>query len=99
DRLRRRRDRLAGHGRQHRDRERARPHDHPPCQRQERLMTMLIPGSEIFSSRPVDPDELRCTLPTELPVQTVSQDQADRLDPLTYEVVRHRLWSVTDEMS
>jgi N-methylhydantoinase B len=61
-------------------------------------MTMLIPGSEIFSSRPADPDELRRSLPTALQTHTVSQDRADQLDPLTYEVVRHRLWSVTDEM-
>ena len=31
-------------------------------------------------------------------MHTVTQEQIDALDPLTYEVVRHRLWSVTDEM-
>jgi N-methylhydantoinase B len=31
-------------------------------------------------------------------VHSVTQEQVDGLDPLTYEVVRHRLWSVTDEM-
>lgn len=61
-------------------------------------MTMPIPGSEIFSSRPVDPDELARSLPSTLAVHTVSQEQVDALDPLTYEVIRHRLWSVTDEM-
>ena len=61
-------------------------------------MTMMIPGSETFSSRPVDPDDLRRSLPSGLRTHTVSQERADRLDPLTYEVVRHRLWSVTDEM-
>ena len=59
---------------------------------------MPIPGSEIFSSRPVDPDELARSLPSTLAVHTVSQEQVDALDPLTYEVIRHRLWSVTDEM-
>jgi N-methylhydantoinase B len=59
---------------------------------------MPIPGSELFSSRPVDPDELARSLPTALPVHSVTQEQVDALDPLTYEVVRHRLWSVTDEM-
>ena len=59
---------------------------------------MPIPGSELFSSRPVDPDELARSLPTALPVHSVTQEQVDGLDPLTYEVVRHRLWSVTDEM-
>jgi len=61
-------------------------------------VTMPIPGSELFSSRPVDPDELARSLPTALPVHSVTQEQVDGLDPLTYEVVRHRLWSVTDEM-
>ena len=61
-------------------------------------MTMAIPGSEIFSSRPVDPDVLTRSLPPSLPVHTVTQEQIDNIDPLTYEVVRHRLWSVTEEM-
>ena len=61
-------------------------------------MTMLIPGSEIFSSRPVDPEELRRSLPTGLVTHSVRPEKVDELDPLTYEVVRHRLWSVTDEM-
>ncbi|GAB3576212.1 hydantoinase B/oxoprolinase family protein [Amycolatopsis endophytica] len=61
-------------------------------------MSMPILGSETFSSRPVDPAELRRSLPTALPVHSVTQEQVDALDPLTYEVVRHRLWSVTDEM-
>ncbi|MEA5362581.1 hydantoinase B/oxoprolinase family protein [Amycolatopsis sp., V23-08] len=61
-------------------------------------MSMPIPGSEQFSSRPVDVDELRRSLPSTLDVHSVTQDQIDALDPLTYEVVRHRLWSVTDEM-
>jgi N-methylhydantoinase B len=61
-------------------------------------MTMPIPGSEVFSSRPVDPDELQRSLPSTLATHTVTQEQIDALDPLTYEVVRHRLWSVTDEM-
>jgi N-methylhydantoinase B len=61
-------------------------------------MTMAVPGSERFSSRPIDPDTLATQLPASLPVHTVTQEQIDALDPLTYEVVRHRLWSVTDEM-
>lgn len=58
----------------------------------------MIPGSEIFVSRPVDPEVLRRSLPSKLQVHSVTQEQVDALDPLTYEVVRHRLWSVTDEM-
>ncbi|GAA0274535.1 hydantoinase B/oxoprolinase family protein [Cryptosporangium japonicum] len=61
-------------------------------------MTMPIPGSERFASRPVDPDALAAELPDSLPVHSVTQEQIDELDPLTYEVIRHRLWSVTEEM-
>ncbi|MHC1559946.1 hydantoinase B/oxoprolinase family protein [Actinomycetospora sp. C-140] len=61
-------------------------------------MTMAVPGSERFSSRPIDPATLAAGLPASLPVHTVTQEQIDAVDPLTYEVVRHRLWSVTDEM-
>lgn len=61
-------------------------------------MTAPVPGSEVFSSRPVDPEGLARSLPASLPTHTVTQEQIDALDPLTYEVVRHRLWSVTDEM-
>ena len=61
-------------------------------------MTAPIPGSEVFSSRPTDLDALARSLPPSLPVHTVTQEQIDAVDPLTYEVIRHRLWSVTDEM-
>src|SRR6195952_1078923 len=61
-------------------------------------MVMAVPGSERFSSRPIDPHALAAQLPASLQTHTVSQEQVDGLDPLTYEVVRHRLWSVTDEM-
>lgn len=61
-------------------------------------MAMAVPGSEAFASRPVDPDVLTASLPSSLPVHSVTQDQIDGLDPLTYEVIRHRLWSVTEEM-
>lgn len=61
-------------------------------------MNAVIPGSEIFSSRPISPEDLRAKLPETLKVHTVTQEQIDALDPLTYEVIRHRIWSVTDEM-
>lgn len=61
-------------------------------------MALPVPGSEIFESRPINPDEFRHRLHASLPVHDVSQEQIDGVDPLTYEVVRHRLWSVTDEM-
>lgn len=58
----------------------------------------MIPGSEAFATRPVDPETLIRSLPSRLKVHSVTQQMIDELDPLTYEVVRHRLWSVTDEM-
>ncbi len=61
-------------------------------------MSMTVPGSERFASRPVDPAAVAAGLPESLKVHTVTQEQIDELDPLTYEVVRHRLWSVTEEM-
>lgn len=61
-------------------------------------MHITIPGSEVFVSRPVAPEELLRSLPPSLQVHTVSQEVIDAVDPLTYEVIRHRLWSTTDEM-
>ena len=62
-------------------------------------MTMPIPGSELFSSRPVDPDELAALAARpRCPCTASPRSRSTALDPLTYEVVRHRLWSVTDEM-
>jgi N-methylhydantoinase B len=39
-------------------------------------MTMLIPGSEIFSSRPVDPEELRRSIPTGLVTHAVRPEKS-----------------------
>ena len=61
-------------------------------------MAFPVPGSEMFTSRPVDAATFRAELPPALAVHDVGQEQIDALDPLTYEVVRHRIWSVTDEM-
>ena len=40
-------------------------------------MTAPIPGSEVFSSRPIDVDALARSLPPSLPVHTVTQEQID----------------------
>lgn len=61
-------------------------------------MSFPVPGSEVFASRPIDPERFVQELPPTLKVHNVTQEQIDALDPLTYEVIRHRLWSVTDEM-
>jgi N-methylhydantoinase B len=58
-----------------------------------------IPGSEAFTTRSADPDAVLDALPPTLALHQVSDDDVARLDPLTYEVVRHRLWSITDEMA
>src|SRR5882762_8346727 len=61
-------------------------------------MVMQILGSELYTSRPIDPADFVNELPKSLAVHTTPPEASDALDPLTYEVVRHRLWSVTDEM-
>src|SRR5258705_2383133 len=61
-------------------------------------MVMQILGSERYTSRPIDPEQFVHELPESLQLHTTSPEASDALDPLTYEVVRHRLWSVTDEM-
>jgi N-methylhydantoinase B len=61
-------------------------------------MVMQILGSQRYTSRPIDPQEFVRELPESLPLHTTTPEASDALDPLTYEVVRHRLWSVTDEM-
>jgi len=61
-------------------------------------MVMQILGSQRYTSRPIDPEEFVRELPESLPLHTTTPEASDALDPLTYEVVRHRLWSVTDEM-
>ena len=61
-------------------------------------MQSMIPGSENFVSRPIAPEALMRRLPSHLRLHTVTGDEIAALDPMTYEVVRHRLWSITDEM-
>lgn len=61
-------------------------------------MTLAVAGSEKFASRLIDLDDLEQIARQHVPLHSVSQEQIDNIDPLTYEVVRHRLWSVTNEM-
>jgi N-methylhydantoinase B len=61
-------------------------------------MSMTIPGSEVYSSRPLTPEQLQEFIPDSLQMHSVTQEQIDSVDALTYEVIRHRLWSVTEEM-
>jgi N-methylhydantoinase B len=62
---------------------------------------MLIPvrGSERFANRPIAASEVIRKLPPGFRLHTVDQAAIDRVDPLTYEVIRHRLWAITEEMA
>ncbi|WP_283139231.1 hydantoinase B/oxoprolinase family protein [Rhizohabitans arisaemae] len=54
--------------------------------------------SDRFAGRPMPLDELRRAISPKLRLHTVTQEAIDGIDPLTYEVIRHRIWSITDEM-
>jgi N-methylhydantoinase B len=57
-----------------------------------------VPGSEFYASRPLPEAELRQRISPVVKLHTISPTEVAAVDPLTYEVVRHRLWSITDEM-
>jgi N-methylhydantoinase B len=59
---------------------------------------MPVPGSERFNGRPLPEDELRARISPSLPLHEVAADMIADIDPLTHEVIRHRIWSITDEM-
>lgn len=61
-------------------------------------MTLYVPGSEKFNSRPLPLPELRNLIPPILALHEIGEEEVEALDPLTYEVIRHRLWSITEEM-
>jgi len=57
-----------------------------------------VAGSEDFANVPTSPTETRRIVGDAVRLHDVDQSVIDNLDPLTYEVVRHRLTSVTEEM-
>lgn len=57
-----------------------------------------VAGSEQFANQPVSRAETRRLVGDTLPLHDVDQSVVDNLDPLTYEVIRHRLTSITEEM-
>ncbi|MBF6571444.1 MAG: hydantoinase B/oxoprolinase family protein [Candidatus Binataceae bacterium] len=61
-------------------------------------MATIIPGSEIFAFRPVDESTLRRAALDHLKLHTVLDNDHAALDPITYEVIRHRMWATTQEM-
>ena len=58
-----------------------------------------VPGSDAYTTRSADAQAVLDSLPDTLRVHRGNDEDVERLDPLTYEVVRHRLWSITDEMA
>ena len=59
---------------------------------------MPVPGSERFSSRQLPLAELRTQIDPSLALHDVPAEAIAGLNALTYEVIRHRIWSITDEM-
>src|SRR4051812_27460320 len=57
-----------------------------------------VPGSDFFASRPLPENELRQRISPAVRLHTISSADVESLDPLTYEDIRHRLRSITDEM-
>ena len=62
---------------------------------------MLFPvlGSERFANRPKPAHVLRAGLPASLRLHDVDPRIVGELDPLTYEIIRHRLWAINEEMA
>lgn len=60
----------------------------------------LIPvaGSEQFANAPVSPEETRRIVGAAVRLHDVDHATIDAVDPLTYEVIRHRLTSITEDM-
>ncbi|WP_434447344.1 hydantoinase B/oxoprolinase family protein [Lentzea sp. E54] len=59
-------------------------------------MTSRIPGADEFTSRPLPREELLRQISPSLALHQI--DDQTQVDALTYEVVRHRLWAITQEM-
>jgi N-methylhydantoinase B len=58
-----------------------------------------VPGSDVFASKGLAPRaDVVSALPTDLALHELRRNAADDLDPLTYEVIRHRLWATTERM-
>lgn len=57
-----------------------------------------IPGSELFAYRPSSRMVVEKKVAGHLDYHAVAPDALSEIDPLTYEVLRHHLWSITDEM-
>jgi N-methylhydantoinase B len=61
-------------------------------------MPIPVAGSEKFAYKPSTATEIRERVPDHLVLHDVEAAAVEELDALTYEVIRHRLWAITDEM-
>ncbi|WP_063821247.1 hydantoinase B/oxoprolinase family protein [Nocardia cerradoensis] len=52
----------------------------------------------MYASRDISAEQLRAAVSPKLPLHEIDASASERVDALTYEVVRHRIWSITDEM-
>jgi N-methylhydantoinase B len=62
------------------------------------MSVIPVSGSEEFANLPTSPVETRRIVGDAVRLHDVDQSVVDGLDPLTYEVIRHRLTSITEEM-
>src|SRR5579875_511309 len=61
-------------------------------------MAAVIPGSEVFAFQRTDEESLRQAATPHVRLHGVDASMIDAIDPITYEVIRHRLWATTQEM-
>src|ERR1700744_5918757 len=57
-----------------------------------------VDGAEEFANLPVSAEQTRRIAGASVRLHDVSPQLVDGIDPLTYEVIRHRLTSITEEM-
>ena len=62
------------------------------------MSPLPVSGSEVFDSRPLTREQLDEVVSSRLDLHSVSEEEAEAVDPLTYEILRHRMWSITDIM-
>ncbi len=61
-------------------------------------MVQSIAGAEKFAYRPSSRPEIMKKLPAGFPLHSGDGAKNVKVDPMTYEVIRHRLWAITEEM-
>ena len=57
-----------------------------------------VPGSEVFSSRIRSREQIQNSVGDSVSLHHAKPDDVEQLDALSYEVIRHRLWAITDLM-